>query len=120
MSKNIKENSFAFLNNKTIFTPKAGIYISDFIRFGEKGFDFSALIRPFLLLGFIFLSASSTAYSQTYQPNYFTGNQQPANNYLANSTAFRQEIARMEINVARAGKAAMPLTQVPRLEKTTY
>lgn len=43
--------------------------------------------------------------------------QQPQTNYMANSSAFKQEIARLEINVVRAGQAPLPITKVPRLEK---
>lgn len=46
----------------------------------------------------------------------FTANQPPAN-YLKNSAAFRQEIMRMQITVARAGKLPMSITDVPRVEK---
>lgn len=71
----------------------------------------------FLLFSFIFLSGAATTYSQiAYQPNYFTGNQ-TNNNYMANSSTFRQEIARLEINVVRQGRAPLSITQVPRLEK---
>lgn len=38
-------------------------------------------------------------------------------NYLKNSAAFRQEIARMEINVVRGGKYILPITEVPRVQK---
>lgn len=66
---------------------------------------------------FIFVFGSLNLFSQNYyQPNYFSQNQ-PNRNYMANSTAFKQEIARMEINVVRAGKQPMPITQVPRLQK---
>lgn len=40
----------------------------------------------------------------------------PSNNYLKNSTAFRQEIMRLEINVVRQGKS-LSITQVPRVQK---
>ena len=42
---------------------------------------------------------------------------QPQTSYMANSSAFKQEIARLEINVVRAGQAPLPITRVPRLEK---
>lgn len=64
-----------------------------------------------------FISGLTAVYSQTvYQPYNFTANQ-PNNNYMANSTAFRQEIARMAINVVRDGKNTLPITEVPRLAK---
>lgn len=70
----------------------------------------------FFLFHFLVLSCLSFAFSQTsFQPNYFTGNQ--TNNYLARSTAFNQEVARIEINVARNGEGTLPVTQVPRLRK---
>lgn len=45
-----------------------------------------------------------------------TGFSSPTN-YLKNSAAFRQEIARMEINVVRDGKHTLPITEVPRVQK---
>lgn len=53
------------------------------------------------------------------QSNAFTagtGYSAPTN-YLKNSAAFRQEIARMEINVVRGGKYTLPITEVPRVQK---
>jgi hypothetical protein len=81
--------------------------------------DLSASKIPFILSVFFFLSfcSFSNAFSQTFgQPNYY-GPVQPNRNIMASSTAFKQEIARMEIHVARAGKQSMPITQVPRLQK---
>lgn len=54
-------------------------------------------------------------YSQQYNQQYFTQNQNQ--NFMRNSTAFRQEIARFEINVHREGFAPLPISQVPRVEK---
>lgn len=66
---------------------------------------------------FIFVFGSLTIFSQTYGlPNYYSPSQ-PSRNFMANSTAFKQEIARMEINVVRGGRQPMPITQVPRLHK---
>jgi hypothetical protein len=45
----------------------------------------------------------------------YTPGQQPGN-YLKNSAAFRQEIARMEIKVVR-GEQSLPITQIPRVQK---
>lgn len=72
----------------------------------------------FLLVVFIFVGRSPETRAQVmYQPNFYTGNPQNNNNYLANSSTFKQEIARVEINVVRQGKAPMSITQVPRLAK---
>jgi len=96
MDKNIKRHILSLLN---------------------KQMRVSSLVFVFLLFNLFFLSGLSTAYSQAFnQPYYYTGNQ-PSTNYMANSSAFKQEIARMEINVVRQGKAPMSITQVPRLEK---
>lgn len=107
MNIEIKRNALSF----------GGEEIKNKISPANKHSHFPSLIFGVLLLGFIFTSGFATCYSQTiYQPNYFTGNQ-PNNNYMANSSAFRQEIARVEINVAREGRTPLPITQVPRLEK---
>lgn len=103
----------------------AGNFLSNVCRLNKSTFNlvkksgksvfFSSRILGGLFVLFIF--SLTTAYSQTgYSPNSFTSNQ-PGNNYMANSTAFKQEIAKMEINVVRQGKDPLPLTQVPRLEK---
>jgi len=42
---------------------------------------------------------------------------QQNSNYLRNSSAFRQEIARFEITVTREGKKPLPLSQVPRVQQ---
>ncbi|MBX7174289.1 MAG: hypothetical protein K1X72_25170 [Pyrinomonadaceae bacterium] len=68
-----------------------------------------------LLVVAFFISSGKLAFAQQPFQNNFVINQ--PNNYMANSTVFRQEIARMEINVVRAGKAPLPINQVPRLEK---
>ncbi len=70
-----------------------------------------------VVLGFIFIFGVTAIFPQEYsQPNYYTPAPQNRN-YMANSTAFKQEIARMEINVVRAGREPMSITQVPRLQK---
>lgn len=53
------------------------------------------------------------------QSNAFTAGTSfsPPTNYLKNSAAFRQEIARMEINVVRDDKYILPITEVPRVQK---
>ncbi len=77
--------------------------------------------KQFLGTIFIFclmlIGGNSHLFAQTINPaTYFTQNQQ-SQNYMANSTAFRQEIAKMEINVVREGKLPIPISQVPRLQK---
>lgn len=47
--------------------------------------------------------------------NYLTQNY--SQNYISKSSAFTQEIAKMEINVVRGGKAPISVTKVPLLEK---
>lgn len=54
---------------------------------------------------------------QMIQPQYSAQMQPNNNNYLRNSTAFRQEIARFEITVNREGKQPLSLSQVPRVQK---
>ncbi len=102
MSNNLKRTTLSFFNKETSETKNPRLF---------------PLISSFLLFGFIFICGSLTSFSQVIQPNYYNGNQPPTNNYMANSSAFRQEIARMEINVVRQGKAPLSITQVPRLEK---
>ena len=63
----------------------------------------------------IFLVFSVSA-QQFNQPQNYT-QIQPNNNYLRNSTAFRQEIARFEMTVHRVGKAPLSLSQVPRVQQ---
>lgn len=83
----------------------------------SKRLNLSPRFLSFLLFNLILVFSASTVYPQTvYQPNTFTPNQ-PYTNYMANSGAFNQEIARMEINVVRRGKAPMSITEVPRLDK---
>lgn len=107
MNKNLRRNTLSFFGKRS----------KDLVFLKTKSLLFSQLSFIFLLFGCIFVSGLSAAYSQsTFQPTYFSGNQQTGN-YLSNSSAFKQEIARMEINVARQGKAPIPLTQVPRLQK---
>lgn len=73
-------------------------------------------IRYVLILA-VLCWLSATAFSQTqYQPYNFTANQ-PYNNYMANSSAFKQEVARVEINVVRNGRETLSITDVPRLQK---
>ena len=75
--------------------------------------------RLFVSFGFLVVlqfCLTQPHYSQQFQPQYFapqTNNQ----NYLRNSSAFRQEIARFEISVHREGKQPLPLSQVPRVEQ---
>lgn len=111
MSNHIKTTKLSFFKKETNFQP------SILIPSGSRQFP---LLITFSVLLFIcaFFSGTSTSYSQTtYQPNYFTGNQPTTNNYLLNSSAFKQEIARVEINVVRGDSEPLPITQVPRLEK---
>ena len=69
----------------------------------------------FSYLAVCFLALMGTAYGQNVQNNFVRN--QPNRNLMANSTAFRQEIARMEINVSRLGHESLPIAQVPRLQK---
>ncbi|HRH44130.1 MAG TPA: hypothetical protein PKY82_21035 [Pyrinomonadaceae bacterium] len=66
------------------------------------------------LIFLIFLLALPV-FSQNYQAQSYSP--QPNQNYLRNSQAFRQEIARFEITVTREGFAPLSLTQVPRINK---
>lgn len=68
------------------------------------------LIFLFLIPGVFRISA------QQMQTQYFaqTNNNQ---NYMRSSSAFRQEIARFEMTVHRAGKQPLPLSQVPRVQQ---
>lgn len=66
--------------------------------------------------GSLFIITVSVS-AQMYPQNNFMIGQPQTNNYLANSSTFKQEIARMEINVVRAGRPPLSITQVPRLEK---
>lgn len=71
-----------------------------------------------LVLNGLFLINLKNTYSQVVQSGAFTvGQPQYNNNYLSNSSAFKQEIARMEINVIRQDKIPVSITQVPRLQK---
>ena len=82
-----------------------------------KNLNHSPAFFTILLLNFIFVSGLIQADSQSItQPNSFTV-AQPNYNYLSNSSAFKQEIARLEITVARQGKTSISITQVPRLQK---
>lgn len=70
-----------------------------------------------LVLSIVFVSSFTRVSAQDLsQPYNYSGNYQYSN-YMSNSTAFKQEIARLEINVMRQGKGQMPLSQVPRLQK---
>lgn len=60
-----------------------------------------------------FVADAQDMLSQMYLQTPYQDN----SNYLSRSKAFKQEIARLEINVLRAGKSPLPLTQVPRLQK---
>ena len=73
------------------------------------------LFRLFYLLSFFLVVWAAPVFAQNYAPQFAPGQQ--TKNYLKNSAAFRQEIARMEINVVRAGKYSLPITQVPRVQK---
>ncbi len=67
------------------------------------------------LLLIAFFGLFSQANGQPGQRNFVRN--QPIQNPLANSTAFKQEIARMEIMIHRAGHDPLPLSDVPRLNK---
>lgn len=70
-----------------------------------------------ILLAFLLLRLFQTVSAQTMQPQFSTQFQQNNNNYLRNSTAFRQEIARFEFTVHREGKQPLSLSQVPRVQQ---
>src|SRR6478672_10626471 len=110
-------NSNTSRNNLSTLTQEKTNLFSAFYLLINKAICISSLICGAFFLSIIF--GFTAAYSQTvYQPNNFIANQpQYNNNYMANSAAFKQEVARMEINVVRAGKDSLPITQVPRLEK---
>lgn len=77
----------------------------------------SSVLGIIMLFSIIFVLNSLKVSAQDYsQPYNYSGNFQ-ANNYMANSSAFKQEIARLEINVVRQGKGQLPISQVPRLQK---
>lgn len=105
MNKGINRNTSLTFNQKMEFLTKAPAFSIN------KRLSFSSLILIFFLFG---LSSLHAQY--VYQPNSYAPGQ-PNTNYMANSTAFRQEIAKVEINVVRDGKAKLPITQVPRLQK---
>ncbi|MFV0389956.1 MAG: hypothetical protein ACK5NT_14525 [Pyrinomonadaceae bacterium] len=68
---------------------------------------------PKTIIGLLALLISTIT---VYPQNRFTGNQ-PNQNIIANSSAFKQEIAKLEINVYRDGYDPLPLAKVPRLKK---
>jgi hypothetical protein len=80
----------------------------------QRNFQYFTIGFIFLML---FLTGNPTAIfgQNVYQPNFF-GQQPQSNNYMQNSVAFKQEIMRMEINVARGAKT-LSITQVPRVSK---
>jgi hypothetical protein len=64
----------------------------------------------FISISFLIIFFSNlNIYSQSFQS--------PPTPYASKSSIFRQEIARLEITVQRAGKQAISLTQVPRVQK---
>lgn len=75
-----------------------------------KAFNSRALLSLLFIHLFIIGLSSLSIYSQPYQSTY------PTTPYISKSSIFRQEIARLEITVQRAGKQAIPLTQVPRVQ----
>ncbi len=85
----------------------------------NKCIRYSSIVFSLLLFIFIFFTGGFAGYSQLrFQPGDFAAQPPPPpQNYIANSTAFKQEIARMEINVARGDNALMPLTEVQASER---
>lgn len=82
----------------------------------QKKLNLIVHILYIVCLSNIFIGLNTgLALGQSSATSYTSGNQQ-SKNYLSNSVAFRQEIARMEMNVVRGGKF-LPITQVPRVEK---
>lgn len=71
----------------------------------------SIICSLFLSFLIVFLS-SQKVYPQQLQAQY----QLPPTPYVSRSSIFRQEIVRLEITVQRAGKQAIPLTEVPRVQ----
>lgn len=57
-------------------------------------------------------------FSQQFNQAQYGGAQPSNQNYLRNSSAFRQEIARFEITVTREGLTPLSLSQVPRVQKS--
>jgi hypothetical protein len=72
------------------------------------------LFRSIVLL-FLLLWTFFPVSAQQFQQPYYSP--QSNQNYLRNSQAFRQEIARFEITVNREGFAPLSLSQVPRVNK---
>lgn len=68
-----------------------------------------------LILICLFSGIAVFAQDGMLQPNYMQ--YQNNSSYIARSTAFKQEIARLEINIVRPGKSPLSITQVPRLER---
>lgn len=101
MSKTAKIESISFVCKKRL------------VHLIKNPFSVSSNACFLLLLSIIFAVSfsrvSAQEFSQPYNYQY--------SNYMSNSTAFKQEIARLEINVVREGKGQMPISQVPRLEK---
>lgn len=92
---------------------------ADFIFFGQRFLQSVLLATTIVGLSLLFsgfAKAQTVSSTQSYQPQYFAPAPQPNTNYMRNSQAFRQEIMRMEINVAR-GDQTLPITQVPRVQK---
>lgn len=79
-------------------------------------FSFIRKLFPALCVFWVCLFGNDF-YCYAQQPNQIAGNQSSQANYLSRSAVFRQEIARMEINVSRGGKPALSITDVPRVEK---
>lgn len=97
---------FSFLMGFKNLSAQADISAKPYFRF------FSKLIFA-VLAGLVLII---NGYAQMYPPNNFMIGQ-PNPNMMANSSAFKQEIARLEIRVVRPGKVPLSITQVPRLEK---
>ncbi len=105
MNKHVEIKSFGF--------PASGLksLISIQTKDNRLLFYFGKIAFFLLVIIFAFLVVPGQNVSSYFSPG------QPTNNYLMNSSAFRQEIVRLEINVVRQGKDPLPLIQVPRLEK---
>lgn len=104
MSNTAKIKNIAFINKEKNL---------EFLRVLKNSFGFFPVSYILLLLGVILVSNYSAVFAQDFTQPYNYQN----TNYMSNSTAFKQEIARLEINVARQGKGQMPISQVPRLQK---
>lgn len=91
------------------------MFFQDCVRKRDFPFLLWKLMFSFGLLIALQLTLIDNLYSQQFQQQYFAPQQNQ--NYMRNSSAFRQEIARFEMTVYREGKQPLPLSQVPRVQQ---